>query len=270
MTATTPAHPGAAPWDLVAAAYGAEVAPLLAHFAAEALRRAAPAPGARVLDLAAGPGTLALLAARAGAEVDALDFSEEMIALLRVRAASEGVPRVTARVGDGMALPYEDGRFDAAFSMFGLVFFPDRARGFAELSRVLRPGGRALVTSWVPLARVPLLAAMFGAVRAHLPPPAGDGTPPLGDLATMRAELTAAGFRDVETWESTVDSTVPSAADFWGVFARTTAPIVLLRRGMSPEAWARFEAEVLAGLARTLGDGPQALRMIANFGMGVR
>jgi 2-polyprenyl-3-methyl-5-hydroxy-6-metoxy-1,4-benzoquinol methylase len=68
------------PWNLVASAYEAEVLPTFRHFAEEALRLAAPAAGSRVADVACGPGTLALIAARAGFTVDAIDFSPEMIA----------------------------------------------------------------------------------------------------------------------------------------------------------------------------------------------
>ena len=98
--------------------------------------------GQSVLDVACGPGTLAFLAARRGAEVMAVDFCAGMIGELAARLA-ETPAAIEARVADGMDLPLESGAFDAAFSMFGLMFFPDRARGFAELHRVLRPGGVA-------------------------------------------------------------------------------------------------------------------------------
>jgi len=89
----TPPSPLASPepWDLVADGYVSDNVPLFERFAEEALRFAAVAPGARVLDVAAGPGTLALLAARDGAgSVDAIDFSPEMIARLEARAAAAG------------------------------------------------------------------------------------------------------------------------------------------------------------------------------------
>jgi ubiquinone/menaquinone biosynthesis C-methylase UbiE len=81
-----------------------------------------------------------------------------MIARLRERAAREGVADIDARVADGCALPFPDASFDAGFSSFGLMFFPDRARGFGELLRVLRPGAQAVVSSWAPMTRVPVLS----------------------------------------------------------------------------------------------------------------
>src|SRR6185436_8525892 len=147
-----PASPLASsgPWDLVSSAYAEELVPQLSPYAEDALRLAGVADGARVLDVACGPGTLAMLAARRGARVDALDFAAGMIDQLRSAIARDSIEGVTARIGDGQALPFDGGTYDAAFSMFGLMFFPDRARGFAELRRCLKDGGVAVVSSWLP------------------------------------------------------------------------------------------------------------------------
>src|SRR5699024_11098930 len=98
-----------------------------------------------VLDVACGPGTLTLLAAAAGATVTALDFSSPMIAQLRTRAAAlDLASAVEVHEGGGQRLPFASAVFDAAFSMFGLMFFPDRHAGLRELARVLKPGCPAL------------------------------------------------------------------------------------------------------------------------------
>src|SRR5438874_1620835 len=76
-------------------------------------------PNARIVDVACGPGTLALMAARRVAHVDALDFAPDMVKQLEARAAAAKIGNVTARVGDGEALPYPERSFDGAFSMFG-------------------------------------------------------------------------------------------------------------------------------------------------------
>ena len=116
-----------------ASAYAEEVVPLFSRYAEDALRIAGVGAGQDVLDVATGPGTLAVLAARRGARVSAIDFAEAMVGKLRARIDAEAIANVEARVGDGMALPFEDASFDAAFSMFGLMFFPDRHQGFREL-----------------------------------------------------------------------------------------------------------------------------------------
>ena len=94
-------------------------------------------PGDRVLDACCGTGDLALASARAGGRVTGLDFSERM--LERARRKSAEIEWVR---GDALALPFEDGSFDAATVGFGVRNLEDLDRGLAELHRVLRQGGR--------------------------------------------------------------------------------------------------------------------------------
>jgi demethylmenaquinone methyltransferase/2-methoxy-6-polyprenyl-1,4-benzoquinol methylase len=94
-------------------------------------------PGDRVLDACCGTGDLALEAARAGADVTGVDFSEEM--LLRARRKSAMIEWVQA---DVLALPFADESFDAATVGFGVRNLEDLERGLSELRRVLRLCGR--------------------------------------------------------------------------------------------------------------------------------
>ena len=98
---------------------------------------AAVRPGDRVLDACCGTGDLALAALRAGGVVTGVDFSERM--LERARRKSSEVEWVR---GDVLALPFEDGSFDAATVGFGIRNVPELEAGLRELRRVLRPGGR--------------------------------------------------------------------------------------------------------------------------------
>jgi ubiquinone/menaquinone biosynthesis C-methylase UbiE len=163
--------------------------------------------------VACGPGTLSLLAAKRGARVHAIDFAQSMVEALRARAEQAGITTVACEQGDGMALPYADHSFDAAFSMFGLMFFPDRARGFGELRRVLEPGGRVLVASWQPFDRVPLIAELFVALADLMPGlPFGKNKAPLGEPDEMRDELRDAGFEAIEIHEIAYPSHSPTLA----------------------------------------------------------
>jgi len=110
---------------------------------------AAIAPGERVLDVACGTGNAALLAAAAGGEVTGLDAASRLIDVARARAAAAGAA-ATFVVGDALDLPFEDRAFDVVISVFGIIFAPDAERAMSEVVRALRPGGRALVSVWIP------------------------------------------------------------------------------------------------------------------------
>ena len=73
--------------------------------------------------------------------VTSVDFSAAMLDQLRRNIAAANAANVEIVEADGQALPFPDDSFDVGVSMFGLMFFPDRGKGFAELFRVLAPGG---------------------------------------------------------------------------------------------------------------------------------
>ena len=267
MTSSSPLS-NPVPWNLVASDYAAEVAPIFAWFAQKAIDLARLAPAARVLDVAAGPGTLSFLAARAGAHVTAIDFSPAMIEKLRERASSESVA-VESQVGDGQALPFAEASFDQAFSMFGLMFFPDRLLGFRELLRVLVPGGVAVVSSWAFEDGDSWRNLIWGAVREHLPNlPLGGSAPPLGNVDDCRREITAAGFANVEVHELVHALPAMTTREGWAWMVRATAPIALLRQSLGPTKWAFFDACILAKLIETFGEERQSMRRKANLSVG--
>jgi ubiquinone/menaquinone biosynthesis C-methylase UbiE len=268
----TDASPLALPttWDLVASAYAAEIVPMFEAYANDALDRIGVTAGSRIADVATGPGTLALLAARRGAQVDALDFSPAMLAGLEARLKSEGVTSVTMHQGDGMALPFADASYDAAFSMFGLFLFSDRERGFRELQRVLRPGARAAVTSWQPFDRAPMLAGLFATLSELMPNlPFGDHKAPLGDRDEFLTEMSAGGFHDVEVVELMHAFPMASTDDFFASLERTCAPLALLQQNMGA-AWQGVRDPLLARMHERFGPGPHDVVMPALLGTGTR
>ena len=111
-------------------------------------------PGSRVLDVATGTGDLAIELRRRvgdGGEVIGLDFSEKMLELARKKA-----PAIRFEQGNALELPYGDDEFDAATVGFGVRNFSDLDRGLAELSRVVKPGGRVVILEMTTPTRPPL------------------------------------------------------------------------------------------------------------------
>lgn len=241
----------AGPWDDVADGYDDVTTEVMRPFAARALEIADLASDAVVVDVAAGPGTLTVPVAGRVARVRAIDFSPLMIERLLAHVAAAGLTNVEAVVGDGQELPYEDSVFDAAFSMFGLMFFPDRPRGFAELARVLRPGGVAVVSSWAPGDESSLMSLMFEAFQAGIPgfPALGRNTFSLENPEVFDAELKAAGFELVSVVPHTAEFVYDSAEQLWDKMTRGNAPLQLMRGGTDAGTWKAQEQSMIEYLA---------------------
>jgi SAM-dependent methyltransferase len=144
--------------------------PLFGRIAADV---ATVAPdGTRLLEVGCGPGQLSIrLARQHGLEVIGLDLDPAMIGRARAnahRAGNDQGRRPSFLVGDVAALAFRDQSFDLVVSTLSMHHWADPAAGLAEIGRVLRPGGRALIWDFRPGAQPHL----FGPRHAHMPDPA--------------------------------------------------------------------------------------------------
>jgi len=109
-----------------------------------------PQPGERLLDVACGTGIVARTAAsRIGTQgmVAGLDINPDMIAVARTIAERDHLA-IEWRTGTAGQLPFSEAEFDLVLCQFGLMFFPDRSASLGEMRRVLKPGGRVLLSVW--------------------------------------------------------------------------------------------------------------------------
>jgi ubiquinone/menaquinone biosynthesis C-methylase UbiE len=170
---------------------------LFGQFAPLVAEAAGAEPGLRTLDVPCGTGVLAREMHRRtkpGGRATGLDCNPGMLAVAR-----RAEPAVEWLEGRAEALPFEDRRFDAVVSQFGLMFFQDRVAGLREMWRVLRPAGRMVVAVWDSLPNQPGFAALEAlfdrqlgeAAAASLRAPFA-----LGDRAELAAMIEAAGVPD--------------------------------------------------------------------------
>lgn len=203
-------------WDRATEGYEAVAPGFFRKYAVRLLELAGVGTGDRALDVACGPGVVALEAARRGADVTAVDFSPRMVERCRQRAVEEGLD-VHAEVMDGQHLDFSNDSFDLAVSNLGIIFFPQRQRGVAELNRVVRPGGRVALSVWSTPDRLGFMQVFGEAVRRALPDPPTPAAPDWLGVASpqsLRELLADSGLTDIEIHTITEDAEFASAESF--------------------------------------------------------
>jgi SAM-dependent methyltransferase len=128
---------------------------------------AAIRPGERVIDLACGTGNAALLAGALGATVTGVDAAPRLLDVAHGRARSHGV-EVAFLEGDLHDLPVDAASADVVLSVFGVVFASDPSRAIHEIGRILRSGGRALISAWVPAGPNDAMLGAMGRVLGRV------------------------------------------------------------------------------------------------------
>ncbi len=206
------------------------------------VERAGVEPGMEVLDVACGAGNATIPAARAGARVTGLDFSPDLLAIARERAA-DALVEVEWVEGDAQDLPFGDGSFDRVISTFGHMFAPDHERTAAEMKRVCR--GSIAICCWSPDGAI---GRMFSKVAELTPPPPGSSSPLLWGTEEHVRKLLGDGEverGEVEWRDSSVESYARFMLESFGPLLNAQEALGE-RAGELREAYTRYlEAENL-------------------------
>jgi SAM-dependent methyltransferase len=183
----------------ISAVYESHLVPLIFEpYAIDLATRVASLHVSRILEIAAGTGVVTrALASALPREVSivATDLNQTMLD----RAAARGTTRpVEWRHADAMALPFADQTFDTVVCQFGVMFFPDKARAYAEARRLLTPGGSLIFNAWDRVETNEFAETVTDALASRFPsdPPQFFSRIPHGyyDPATIRGDLMRAGF----------------------------------------------------------------------------
>lgn len=206
-------------------------------------------PGEDVIDVACGTGLITVPAAITVAptgSVLATDLSPKMIADLERALDANQLTNVTTACGDAESLP--DGRsFDAALCSLGLMYVPDPPAAVRELHRVLRPGGRAVVSVWGQRRNCGW-AGLFPIVSARI---SSDVCPmffAMGAPGALTETMAAAGFVDITETRLEVELTWASDEEALGA-AFLGGPVALAYSRFDDEARSSAHKEYLESLA---------------------
>src|SRR5581483_5201931 len=212
-----------------------------------------------VLETAAGTGVLttAMVSRLPPAtRIVSTDLNQPMLDYAAAKPSLRG--RVIWQQADAQALPFDDATFDAVTCQFGMMFLPEKVKGYGEALRVLRPRGRFLFNVWDRIADNHFADVVTGALAALFPedPPLFMARTPHGyhDVARIREELSAGGFKHVSI--ETVDhiSKAKSARDVAIAYCQGT-PLrneIVARDALRLEEATHVAA---AALAKRFGDG---------------
>lgn len=265
-------------WDKIAPGYDAFVTPSHLWLGNEALRHAGLRADMRFLDVAAGSGALSIPAARLGAQVLATDQSPVMLEHLEARARKEGLS-IETRVMDGHALELEDNTFDVAGSQFGVMLFPDMPKGIREMARVVKPGGRVLMSVYGDPHQIEFFGFFVGAIQSVRPDFTGPPMDPLPlpfqlqDPQRLRQELADAGLKDIKVETITEELEFQSGIQLWDwlVNSNPIAEMVLGSLNLTDDERGVVQRTLEQMiLERSGGSGPAVLTNPIHIGVGTK
>jgi SAM-dependent methyltransferase len=169
-------------------------------------------PGEHVVDVGAGTGNVALVAAGLGARVTAVEPATRLREVIQEAARARDLTVVD---GTAAAIPLADGSADVILSNFAVIFAPDPHAAIAELARVAKPAGRILLTSWLPGVMDQLVGIVATAVREVTGgSEATDGQIDWHDPKVLSELFGAYGF-EVSTTAKDLAVTAASPEDYW-------------------------------------------------------
>jgi SAM-dependent methyltransferase len=189
-------------------------------------------PGARVLELACGPGGTGLAAAESvgpSGEVVLSDIAPEMTAIAAERAGARNLVNIRTAQIDIENIEFPDASFDVVLCREGLMLVADPAAAVREAHRVLVPDGWAAFAVWGPRDRNPWLGVLLDAITEELgvpvPPPGMPGPFSLSDYGQLEELLSAAGFEDVCVREIAAPMVAASFDEWWSVVPSLAGPL---------------------------------------------
>lgn len=259
-------------WEASASQYESAFTPLTRQTIPTFLEALGGVDGKAVLEVACGPGDLAIALSEAGAVTTACDIANAMVAMASARPAASAVQFFVDDAERLTQVP--DASQDAVVMSYGILHLADPQAAIESAGRVLRPGGVYAFSCWQPPSEARGFAAVLEAVKssgAVLPPiPQGPDFFQFADPAAMRSALEAAGFIDVKVRDVAQTWQLPSGVALFEAFEQGTARTGGMLRALGDPDRQRVAAQT-AELADSWFGGPGGLTvpMPARVASGV-
>jgi ubiquinone/menaquinone biosynthesis C-methylase UbiE len=225
-------------------------------YASDLAERVNAPAGAAVLELACGTGVVTRHLRSSlpdTVHLVATDLNPGM--LEAAQSTLGGATGVEFQVADATDLPFEDASFDAVVCQFGVMFFPDKSRGFAEAERVLKPGGQLHISVWDSLERNSLSKLAHETMLSlSADDPIMFMALPFSyhDAGEIEETLKAAGFADITFEVQARESRADSANDVvMGLIAGSPLAAELEERSLTDQGRAAIESALISNY----GDG---------------
>jgi SAM-dependent methyltransferase len=232
-----------AAWDRVAIEYERRVEPFTSSFVAEMIAPFQSKQGRnKLLDVGCGSGMGSYIAAQAGFDVTASDWSPAMLDRVRER-----FPDINSVVADGQNLPF-DNEFDCVMGAFSVIFFPSPVLGLKQMRTCLVDGGKVVMSAWGDEAETPAFRVFPDAIQATFPDFANSTKPRrvTGSRNSLSQLLHDAGFEDIRI-EGPIERQleVPSALEFYHRFSKTSPNVMGMLDTLNEEQEGTLQKKVM-------------------------
>ncbi len=229
-----------------------------------------------LLDVASGPGEpgLSFSTLLPGGKVSAIDLSEKMVAIANNNASQRNIKNYHSQVSSASAIPFNDNSFDAIVCRFGIMFFPDLKESLTEMVRVLKPGGKLVVTVWSkPEANffITLLGRTI-AEKLQLPKPPADapGIFRCADRGYTSQLFRDAGLDNIHETEISGEMKYDSPGQYWNVSSEIGGPVMEALKNAPPEVMEDVKQTVLAKAGNYVRNGEVHFGWAAIICTGVK
>ncbi len=218
------------------------------------IAEAKPARGENVIDIGCGGGATTLAIARAVAQTGTatgLDISPALSTEVLRRAAADGIRNISCITADATTAKLPKSAYDLIFSRFGVMFFSDPVRAFANLRGALKPGGRLAFACWAPATENQWLLSVMGVLPKYVelpaPVPRAPGPFAFAEPNYVKEILTGAGFADIriDAWRGVQflagKGSTPKSATEFVLTALSVGDIV---KAQTPDIQAKIQRDV--------------------------